>query len=399
MSLASPPSRNSQWPPELPTTLLVGAGVVGNAIANAHLDRGVPFCLADQNENALAEASRDWSRSGVEVRQASLPLEGLSAIVVGRHDSATDQQPLIVIESIIEKLDAKQELFSSIQKTVGDDAVLCSNTSTLQIDSIAGKQLVSPGQVCGLHFFMPVHARAAVEVVSGKRTSDGAIAAAVTHAKRIGKQPIRCNDGPGFIVNRMLSPYLNQALLLLCRGATESQLERAALAYGMPMSPLELIDWIGAPTMFHAGRAFANAYPQRINPSPMVPGLVKKKRLGRAAGAGMYDYAGGVRSQSLAAETQALVEMYRTGNQAFADGDVLLLLSIPMWIEATSLIESGIAESMNVVDLAMAGGLGFTGHVCWSAFFSELGEQQIDSAIDRWKDAYRSMNRPQRPNA
>lgn len=389
----SKPPKKPGWPSDLPSTLLVGAGVVGTAIAEAHLERGLPFCLADQDENALSKVAAYWSGAGTNVRQVRLPIDGLAAIAIGTHEADSEQQALIVIESIVEKLDAKQQLFSSIQKTVGGDAVLCSNTSTLQIDAIAGSELDSPGQVCGFHFFMPVHARAAVEVVSGRRSSSGAIAAVVSHAKRIGKQPIQCNDGPGFIVNRMLSPYLNQALLLLSRGATEDQIERVALAYGMPMSPLELIDWIGAPTMFHAGRAFANAFPQRINPSPMVPGLVKRKRWGRSTGAGMYDYVDGVRSQTLSAEAAALVETYRTGDQAFTDGDVLLLLTIPMWIEANSLIKEGIAESMSVLDHAMTGGLGFTGHTNWSEFFAELGQQQIDSAIDRWQDAYRSMSR------
>jgi 3-hydroxyacyl-CoA dehydrogenase len=189
----------------------------------------------------------------------------------------------------------------------------------------------------------------------------------------------------------MLSPYLNQALLLLCRGATENQIERAALAYGMPLSPLELIDWIGAMTMFHAGRAFANAFPHRIDASPMVPALVKRKRFGRAAGAGLFDYEGGVRSRELSEQASELLEIYRIDDREFTDGEVLRLLSIPMWIEANCLLREGIADSMNTVDLAMAGGLGFTGHTNWSGFFDELGADQIDATIDTWKETFRSM--------
>jgi 3-hydroxyacyl-CoA dehydrogenase len=384
---------DQRWDDDLPPVLLVGAGVVGRAIAEAHLRRSIPFCLADRDADALAIASQDWTGTGLSIRKTVLPIDGLSTIVVGKSDANVDRSSVMVIESIIERLDAKQELFGAVQEWIGEQAILCSNTSTLQIDAIAGDRLQWPGRVCGLHFFMPVHARAAVEVVAGNRSEDEAIEAIVRHAKRIGKHPIECHDGPGFIVNRMLSPYLNQALLLLCRGATETQIERAALAFGMPMSPLELIDWIGAPTMYHAGRAFMNAFPSRMNASPMVPALVKRKRFGRATGAGLYDYVGGERSDTLAEKTYELVEMYRTDNHSFDDGDVLKLLTIPMWIEASSLLEEGIASSMATVDLAMAGGLGFTCDLPWSDFFAQLGEHQIDSAIRHWQGTFRSMTR------
>ena len=145
--------------------------------------------------------------------------------------------------------------------------------------------------------------------------------------------------------------------------------------------------------MYHAGRAFINAFPSRMNASPMVPALVKRKRFGRATGAGLYDYVDGQRSDTLAAETYQLIETYRTDSQEYPDGDVLRLLTIPMWIEATSLLDEGIAESMATVDVAMAGGLGFTSHSPWSQFFSELGGQQIDAAIERWQGTFRSMSR------
>ncbi|QDV44586.1 Fatty acid oxidation complex subunit alpha [Stieleria neptunia] len=388
-----------QWPHGLPHVLLIGAGVVGRAIADAHAARNLPFCLADQSEEAIRAAARAFDEAGYATRDGSLaggsPLpESLHAITVGDPSSTDATTAPIVIESIVERCEVKQEMFAALQAGLGETAVLCSNTSTLLIDEIAGRRLRSPGRVCGMHFFMPVHARAAVEVVAGKRSDDDAIQAVVDHAARLGKRAIRCQDGPGFIVNRMLSPYLNQALLLLCRGASERQIERAALAYGMPMSPLELIDWIGAPTMYHAGKAFTSAFPQRIDPSPMVPALLKRKRLGRDSGGGLFDYDRGRRSQQLSDPTQQLIETYRTDRRAFSDGDVLLLLTIPMWIEATCLLKEGVADSMSTVDLAMAGGLGFTSDANWSEFFAELGTERIDDAISRWQSEFKSMRKP-----
>ena len=109
---------------------------------------------------------------------------------------------------------------------------------------------------------MPVYNRPAVEVACGEETSTQAIGRCVAHVRRIRKEPLIVRDGPGFIVNRLLTPYLNEAMLLLCRGVSADRIEEAALRYGMPMSPLELIDWIGTRTMFDAGRVFWQSFPE-----------------------------------------------------------------------------------------------------------------------------------------
>jgi len=225
---------------ELPNVILIGAGVVGQAIAEAHLARDLSFVMADQNPAALRELSDQWRVRGVGVEERDVKFAGLPALWVGASDDPhTDQRPPIVIESIVEQTTAKQQLFDRLQHRFGDHLVLCTNTSTLQLAAIATDKLRAPGRVCGMHFFMPVHVRPAVEIVTGPRSDPDAVSAAIDHATRLGKQSIRCQDGPGFIVNRMLSPYLNQALWLLCRGAREdpdrtrrSCLWNAAIAVG-----------------------------------------------------------------------------------------------------------------------------------------------------------------------
>ena len=382
------------WPSSLPNVLLVGAGVVGRAIAEAHLVRGISFCIADQDTQAIDTLEQVLAGREIAVQRVTSESSRFDGLTVTRVGEVTDndaQRPPIVIESIVERVDAKRALFQSLQRHFGRAMVLCSNTSTLQLTTIAQEGLPWPERVCGMHFFMPVHARPAVEIVAGQQTDADVLSAAVAHAARLGKQPIRCNDGPGFIVNRMLSPYLNQSLWLLCRGATEDQIARAARAYGMPLSPLELIDWIGTPTMYHAGKAFWSAFPQRIEPSPVVPALLKRKRLGRASVAGLYDYDNGIRSENLATPTLDLVETYRKDPRVFSDGEVLELLAIPMWIEATKLIDQGVADSLATVDQAMAGGLGYHSDIPWSAFFSELGPDRIQDAIARHSEQWKSM--------
>ncbi|MDM4014669.1 3-hydroxyacyl-CoA dehydrogenase [Roseiconus lacunae] len=388
------------WPDSRPKTLLIGAGVVGVAIAEAHFAAKRAFCLGDANASSLEQAANYFSQHGGNVESLPELLDGLHLIAVSPplREGEAEPEPLpslMVIESVNEQLAVKQDLLGKLSRVLQNDAILCSNTSTLRIDEIAAGREVDAHRLCGMHFFMPVHQRAGVEIVAGGGTDAEVLEQAVEYAGAIHKRAIRCKDGPGFIVNRMLSPYLNQALLLLCRGATAEQIERVAVAYGMPLSPLELIDWIGATTMFHAGRAYINAFPQRVDPSPMIPGLLKRKRLGRASGCGLYDYDRGERSQNLSDAAAELVETYRTANHDYSDGDVLRLLAIPMWIEAQQILNDQIAESMEQIDAAMVGGLGFNSHERWSSIFEEIGENEIDAAMAVFGDQFAAMRAPE----
>ncbi len=224
--------------------------------------------------------------------------------IVSAADSSESSTP-IVIESIAERLDVKRNFFAEAEQIFGDDAILCSNTSTLRIGAIAEK-LNRPERFCGMHFFMPVDKRHAVEVIRSEQTTDSTVRVCGDHVRRIHKEPLAVGDGPGFVVNRLLSPYLNESMLMLGRGVTAERIERAALAYGMPMSPLELIDLIGIRTTFDAGRVFWQSFPTRVDPAPILPAMVKKKRFGRSVRAGFFDYEADQRSKGLSPIASAL---------------------------------------------------------------------------------------------
>ena len=346
----------------LPRVTLVGAGVVGRAILKSHVDAGVSLQIVDQDlavlQAAVAELSLDptqWNVSPGDPIGGALP-----AIVIRGSDDLQSHRREIVIESIAEKLDVKRTFFQHAETWFDQDAILCSNTSTLRISQIADG-LTCGSRLFGMHFFMPVDQRWAVELVRTEATMAVAIDVCKEHIRRINKTPLLVRDSPGFIVNRLLSPYLNEAMLLLCRRVAAEQLERAALAYGMPMSPLELIDWIGTRTMFDAGRAFWQAFPSRFDPAPMLGALIKAKRMGRVSGAGFYDYVGGKRSEHVAPITQQLSETYERNCVELSDEEVMLMLSIPMWIEAALAFREGVVTSADDFDLAMRGGLGYLG--------------------------------------
>ena len=378
--------------PEASKIVLVGAGVVGRAILKAHVDAGVSVCLADLDANARKLAvsalglSDQWQVENTAI--GTLPVITLT----NKNPSHQPDAKQIVIESIAERLDIKQAFFREAEQIFGDHAILCSNTSTLRIESIA-QGLSDPSRVLGMHFFMPVGERPAVEIVQMERTHPSATVACEAHVRRIGKSPIVVADGPGFIVNRLLSPYLNQSLLLLAHGVDHERIKRASENFGMPMSPLELIDFIGTRTMFDAGRAYWQAFPSRIDPSPIVPALVKSKRLGRSVGCGIYDYVDGSRSSDLPSETKELCEKYHIKDIDISDDELTLILAIPMWIESALALEAGVAHSTEQIELAMKGGLGYQHSQGWYGFFQSLGESKIDAAIDKWGSHFKSMRR------
>lgn len=373
---------------------LIGVGIVGRAILKAHIDARVSCWILDQSSEAIQHAvdsiqlDTHW-QFGTNI---TLP-DGTTGLELIHNDLRQPRDVSIVIESIVERLDVKRSFFANAHDWFGGEAILCSNTSNLRITEIA-EAVQDASRFAGMHFFMPVDRRPATEVVRGELTSQTTIEACCDHAEHIGKPPLVVADGPGFIVNRMLSPYLNESLLLLCRGTPAEQLERAAEIYGMPMSPLELIDYIGVRTMFDAGRAFWQSFPDRLSPSPMLAGLIKKKRLGRADGRGLYDYAKDHRSADLAPETKQICETYRRHEQSLHDSDVVELLSIPMWIESALAKRDGIAKRIEDFNFAMRGGLGFTADRPWIDFFDEMGSERITSAVDRWSDITAAMKAP-----
>lgn len=366
---------------------LIGAGVVGREICKAHLSAGMPICIADQNQVHLKDSVQQLGVDADRCRQTTLGK--LPAVEI---DGAADgPQRTVVIESIAERLDAKQSFFQMAEMLFGDDAILCSNTSTLRIGHIAAK-LNRPNRLCGMHFFMPVEQRFAVEVVRGQHTDAETTESCVQHARLLDKTPIVVGDGPGFIVNRLLCPYMNQALLLLQRGVSAARIQRAARNYGMPLSPLELTDWIGTRTMFDAGRVFWQSFPQRFQPSPVLPALIKAQRLGRQCGRGCYDYAGGQRSEELSAAMKEIVGRYQQGEpQQLSDEEVMLLLAIPMWIEAVHAYREQVASSPQQFDLAMQGGLGYEGRQRWLEFFDSVGSRRILEIITQQREHTKSL--------
>lgn len=382
--------------------LLVGAGVVGRAIATDHLLAGCEVWMADRDEAVLSEACdavlrrTDGIADSASPWGAAVPIPVVHLMPHGHDETinASDALPTwMVIESIAEKLPIKQAFFSEVENWFSRSPILTTNTSTLPITEIAGSMQTHAARFCGMHFFMPVVGRHAAEIIVHPQTSEAVIEACEEHVRRLKKVPLRVLDSPGFVVNRMLAPYLNLSMQLLCAGISASTIREAALRYGMPMSPFELIDLIGPRTAFDGGRVVWQSFPQRMDPSPLLPAMIKRSLFGVAGRKGFYDYSGnGVRiGDELSEDVNALVDRYSRDDIGAAgiQGDVHLIADMfaaSMWREAQAIDASHVAD-METIDQAMAGGLGYVapaGEMTWRKHIESIGEDRFRQLAERF---------------
>ncbi len=342
---------------------IVGAGMMGTAIASAHLKRNLPVVITDADDRALV-AARD--RIAAELGQQTELSESDCRRTAARLVEPTAEPRQVarcdlVIESVMETPDAKQQVYARLEPHLGGQTVLASNTSTIPVARLAAK-LGHPARFCGIHFFHPVRHRSLVEIIRGPHTSDQTVATAVGFAKAIEKMPIVVEDGPGFLVNRLLVPYLVEALELLLDGATIDQIERAATGFGMAMGPLRIMDEIGLDTVLLAGRVLWEAFPERIVASPLLITMIKKGRLGRKSAAGFFSYAEQTSWEGPGQPDPAvgqIIASWARPPQPLPPQAITNRLILPMVLEATRVLEEKRVRDPRDIDLGVLFGLGF----------------------------------------
>jgi 3-hydroxyacyl-CoA dehydrogenase/enoyl-CoA hydratase/3-hydroxybutyryl-CoA epimerase/3-hydroxyacyl-CoA dehydrogenase/enoyl-CoA hydratase/3-hydroxybutyryl-CoA epimerase/enoyl-CoA isomerase len=340
---------------------VLGAGLMGAGIAGAHVRRGLPVMMLDSDAKALEKGVA----ANVKVLQARVEIgRATPADVVGALGRLSTSQSLsamadrdVVIEAVVENEEVKTALYRQLQTILKPDAILASNTSTISITRMA-KAWPRPESFAGMHFFNPVDRMQLVEVIRGERTSDQTVVTLVALAKRIGKTPIVVRDCPGFLVNRILFPYINESLALLEEGANPRAIDKAATAFGMPMGPVTLNDLVGLDTSLYAGRVVNAAFADRAKPTRVLEELVKAGRLGQKSGAGFYGYAKSKRG----ADDPFLAELLaRLGARPreFSQEELQDRLFLPMLTEASRVVSEGIVREPADVDMGLILGIGF----------------------------------------
>ena len=341
---------------------VVGSGIMGSGIAAATLKSEVAIAITDANADALARGAKQVLEEAAYNRKSKGPdlakTLKLAPLLSMTHREEEIAACDLVIEAIIEKEEAKKQFFARLEPQLRSDAFLATNTSTIPITRLAAG-LKRPERFCGIHFFNPVRRMKLVEVIRGSNTSDETVATAVAYVKRIGKMPIVINDGPGFLVNRLLFPYMNEALQLLQEGASLKEIDRAATAFGMPMGPITLSDLVGLDTANYAGSVMEHAFPSRVVSSPILPALIQLGRLGQKSGRGFFSYQNKKGKAEDDPAVEKLLAEHRRSQRKFTREELTSRLFLPMLVEATRMLEEKIVRDVRDVDLGLIFGIGF----------------------------------------
>jgi 3-hydroxyacyl-CoA dehydrogenase/enoyl-CoA hydratase/3-hydroxybutyryl-CoA epimerase/enoyl-CoA isomerase len=374
---------------------VLGAGIMGGGIAYTSVVRGIPVLMKDIQQAALdlgvTEARKLLAK---QVEGGRMPADKAAAVLAEIHPTL-DYQDVgsvdIVVEAVVEKLSIKQAVLAELEPLLAANTVIASNTSSLSISDMAAG-LKHPENFVGMHFFNPVPVMPLVEVIRGTKTSDAATATVVGYASALGKTPIVVKECPGFLVNRILTPYLLGFLHALRDGADYQQIDRAMEAFGWPMGPAYLADVVGLDTLLHVLDVISAGFADRMRVigQHAVQTMVEHKRYGQKTGAGFYRYETdpkGKPRKLVDPQTAQLVGSTRSGPaQQFTDAQLVDRLMLPMMIEAARCLEERIAATAAEVDMSLVLGLGFPRHVGGPLKFTDwLGLQEVVSRCARYE--------------
>ena len=349
-------------PVDVKTAAVIGGGTMGAGIVHSLVRAGVQVRLIEVNAQAAAAAlGRVRKTLDEDVYAGKLTaLEAKHAF--NRVSPSTEWTGLgscdLVVEAVAETIEVKREVFAKLDKLCRPDAVLASNTSSLSITEMAAAT-AHPNRVVGLHFFNPVSKMPLVEVVRTEHSDDASLATAAALSGKIGKVPVLVKDAPGFLVNRVLIPYLAEALVLAEEGATITHVDETMKKWGMPMGPFELLDEIGLDIGAHVLQSLGSKLETPLKPSPVVGRALERKWLGKKSGCGFYIH-GKKKGAKLKpnAELISLLTAVQTKVE-ISEGDIVNRLVMPMVNEAARLLSEGVTDSADTVDLATVLGLGF----------------------------------------
>ena len=273
---------------------VLGAGTMGGGIAYVAADKGIGVRVKDishdANTKALKHAYDLWKKLVKKKVIDNYQFSQKTSLVSTTLDFSGFKTLDVVVEAIVEDMNIKKKVIGETANNMRPDAIIVSNTSSLSITDMAAGH-PRPEYFAGMHFFSPVHKMPLVEVIRGPKSSDETIATVFELSKKMGKMPVVVKDGPGFLVNRLLLPYMAEAAFLLTEGMSIEAVDKAYLKFGMPMGPFELMDSVGLDVGAKVLKIFAAAYPDRVEVSPIMEKLAaNKSRLGQKTNLGFYKY-------------------------------------------------------------------------------------------------------------
>lgn len=347
-------------PQEVRRLGIVGAGFMGSGIGGtAAVQAGVDVRFKDADLPRVANgliAARRIVDDRLERRRISrFEHARLAALLSGGDSYAGFGRADLVIEAVFEDLAVKQTVLRECEAVLPPLAVFASNTSTIPISRIA-EAAQRPDRVIGMHFFSPVARMPLLEIIPSGQTSPQAVSTAVGFGRRIGKTAIVVKDAPGFWINRILGPYMNEATHLLLAGVAVEEIDRAMVQFGFPVGPITLLDEVGLDVAQHASGVLQAAFGERLAPPPALAALVENGRLGRKAGKGFFLYRGG-RMRGVDPAVYSLLGVQPDGGVPTAE--IVQRLIYAMLNEAARALEEGVVRQPRDGDLGAIYGFGF----------------------------------------
>ena len=335
---------------------VVGGGAMGAEIAQVISYSGLPVVLKEINEElarkALANIRRIYQGRVDKGKMTPSDMEAKMALVTvtTKNDDLKDAD--IVIEAVPEKMDLKKKVFAELDALLPAQAILASNTSALSISAL-GAATRRPEKVVGVHFFFPAHVMKLVEVIPGLATSEETVSDSITFCEGLRKLPVRVNECAGFLVNRLLMPYLNEAAFCAQEGTPLKDIDKAMVEFGFPMGPFILVDTIGLDICHDVVGVLLEEYGARMAPAALWEEVSKLKRFGVKSGAGFYNYKGQENDQ----EVENILKKFRgaAGKKMPFSAERLLLAMVN---EAALCLQEKISSPTDI-DVAVLAGIGF----------------------------------------
>lgn len=362
---------------------VIGAGVMGRGIAQLSAERGAWTRLFDIVPAALDTAlleHRKQVQAKLKARrwQRHEATRAIDQLDVTRELSSFSREEL-VIEAVAEKLELKRQVFASLAQRLSPTTILATNTSSLSVSAIA-QGLPNPERIVGLHFFNPVAKMPLVEIVRGQHTSEETLRRTAAWAYALGKTPVITADCAGFLVNRLLGPYLDECVRMLEAGLEPQRLEAALKAFGMPMGPLELLDEVGLDIAAHAAQSLHAAYGARMQPCGTLARMLQAQRLGKKSGRGFYEHG---KRRRLARDLSTFITTRDPAIQGLSSAAIAERAVLAMLNEAARALEERVVASARELDLAVVFGMGFPpfrgGLLAWA---DSVGLERVHARLE-----------------
>ena len=359
---------------------VVGAGVMGGDIAAWCALRGLKVTLQDRGmeyiQPALGRAARLFEKKVRDEKEREYTSARLQADASGKGVAEAD----LIIEAIFEDATAKKELYAKLESSMKPEALLATNTSSIRLQELR-VDLAHPERFIGLHFFNPVAKLPLVEVVRCDDTDQDVMDTGFAFVKSIGKFPLECRSSPGFVVNRVLAPYMAEAMYLAEAGVPLGQIDRVAEDFGMPMGPIELLDSVGLDVALHVSQVLGAAFGKPV--PPRLSQMVEKKQFGRKSGRGFYAWEDGkpVKPEEPAGTT--------------LPDDICDRLMLPMVNEAVACLHEGVVADADLLDAGVIFGTGFAPFRGGPLKYArDRGTEDIRQQLRRLQEKYGERFRP-----